>query len=90
MVKNSGFTTSELAKLIGCTNRTIRNMIDRGRFPNAHKLDPDSESSTWIVPFTDYHNYLQKKEIKVPKNIKVRPLNELEKDLLKRMGGQRG
>jgi len=36
-------TTADAAKMLGCSERTIRNMIERGHI-NAIKIDPQAKS----------------------------------------------
>ena len=46
------FTVAEAAKELRVSDRTIRNLIDRGRFPNAYRLDPGSRS-VYRIPVAD-------------------------------------
>jgi len=51
--------TGEVAKRLGVTRKTIWNMIQRGSFPNAIKLDPDAKS-IYLIPEEDIDNLLKK------------------------------
>jgi len=41
---------SEAAKILQTTPATVRNMINRGRFPGAQKLDPQRKNSPYRIP----------------------------------------
>ena len=46
-------TTKEAAIRLKVTSRTVRNMIMRGRFPGAYKVDPEAKRSTWMIPINE-------------------------------------
>ena len=51
-------TVEDVAIELGVTGRTVRNLIKRGRFPNAHKIDPLSLKSTYQIPKSDLEKYI--------------------------------
>jgi excisionase family DNA binding protein len=53
------FTVEQAAKELQVSDRTIRNLISRGRFPHAAKIDPQSPHSTWRIPRADLVTYQQ-------------------------------
>lgn len=60
-------TVSQVAEILKCTNRTIRNLIKRGSFPNAYKLDPNSKS-VYRIPQTDIDKLLEQRSGKHEEN----------------------
>jgi excisionase family DNA binding protein len=50
------FTVEQVAHRLGVSDRTIRNMIDRGSFPHAYRLDPNSNRSPFRIPQEDIEN----------------------------------
>lgn len=52
------YSVSELAELLNVTTRTVRNLIQRGRFPGAHRIDPGSEKSSYRIPRKDVEAFL--------------------------------
>lgn len=47
-------TTEEAAVLLGCTARTIRNMIARGTFSaRMEKIDPTVEKGVYKIPLSE-------------------------------------
>jgi len=49
MLRNQ-LTTKQVAQRLGVSKRTVNNLVNRGRFPGAYKLDPDSVNSPWLIP----------------------------------------
>jgi excisionase family DNA binding protein len=43
-------TVEEAARRLGVSEKTVRNMIDRGSLPGAYKLDPRVERSPYRIP----------------------------------------
>ena len=43
-------TTKQVAQRLGVSKRTVINLLERGRFPSAYKVDPESKNSPWIIP----------------------------------------
>jgi predicted DNA-binding transcriptional regulator AlpA len=54
----------QVAEMLSVTPRTVRNLIKRGRFPGAYKLDPESTKSTYQIPYNDVENYLLRRASK--------------------------
>ena len=42
--------TRQVAKLLGVDESTVRNLIERGHFPGAHKIDPSRKNSPLLIP----------------------------------------
>jgi len=38
---------------LGVSSKTIRNMIDRGKFPGARKINPDLKNSPYRIPISE-------------------------------------
>lgn len=51
-------TVREAADHMKVSTRTIRNLIDRGAFPGAARIDPSSEKSTWRIPRKELKAFL--------------------------------
>ncbi len=51
-------SVSEAARLLGVTPRTVRNLIVRGRFPGAFRIDPLARRSNYRIPLDDIERFL--------------------------------
>lgn len=51
-------TTKDIAGQLKVTERTIINLIHRGYFPGARKIDAARRNSPYRIPAIDYKNYL--------------------------------
>lgn len=51
-------TVDEVATRLHVTPRTVRNLIQRGHFPGAHKMDPSAQRSTFQIPQSDLDDYI--------------------------------
>ena len=60
MQSKSFYTVDEVAAILQVTDRTVRNLINRGRFPGAHKIDPDLSRSPYRIPKTDLEKFIQR------------------------------
>ena len=40
----------EVAEILQVSNRTVINLIERGRFPGAHKIDQLAKNSPYRIP----------------------------------------
>ena len=56
--------TNDVAKRLGVTRKTVWNMIQRGSFPNARKLDPGAKS-IYLIPEEDVKKLMDQQEKKV-------------------------
>lgn len=56
------YSVSDLAELLQVSTRTVRNLIKRGRFPHAHRIDPLSIKSSYRIPRNDVNAYLELQE----------------------------
>ncbi len=54
---NSLLTVTQVAELLQVSNRTVRNLIKRGHFPQARKIDPSRWRSSWRIPQEDVNSY---------------------------------
>ena len=59
------YTVGEVATMLQITSRAVRKLVERGRFPNAYRIDPDSKASQIRIPKTDYAAFLGRRH---PKN----------------------
>jgi excisionase family DNA binding protein len=50
----------QVAEILQVTPRTVRNLISRGRFPGAYKIDPESNRSPYRIPKEDLEVHLEK------------------------------
>ena len=54
------YTVSEVVRKLSeargkpYTTRAIQKMIERGKFKNARKTNPDYPNSDWLIPIEDY------------------------------------
>lgn len=54
------YKVSEVAKIFGVSNRTVRIWLDKGeKFPNARK-DGEHQQGHWYIPDSDIQAYAQK------------------------------
>jgi excisionase family DNA binding protein len=53
------YSVSDLAELLQVSTRTVRNLINRGRFPNAYRIDPLSVKSSYRIPSKDVNAYIE-------------------------------
>ena len=51
-------TSEEVARQLGVNSRTVRNLIHKGRFPGAYKVDPYARNSPYRIPPEDLQAYL--------------------------------
>lgn len=63
MSANREYTVKEVARILRVSERTVRNLIERNRFPGAYRLDPKTRS-TWRIPERDVLEFqrLQKEQ----------------------------
>jgi len=54
---------SEVAKRLGVSRKTVWNMIQRGAFPHARKVDPESKS-VFLIPEEDLKDLLERQKQK--------------------------
>ena len=59
MSENELLTTKEAAVLIGCHYATVPDLVKRGHFPNARKLDPTRKNSPLRIPRQDVENFVK-------------------------------
>lgn len=50
-------TVDEVADRLGVSNRTVRNFIERGHFPNAYRVDPTVPKSHYRIPKEDVDRF---------------------------------
>jgi len=54
-------TASQLADLAGVTRQAIHDAIEHGHFPGARKLDPDRETSPYLIPLDQAKAWMKKR-----------------------------
>ncbi|HEC61413.1 hypothetical protein LCGC14_0761720 [marine sediment metagenome] len=54
------YSSSEVAKILGVTSKTIASLFKRGHFPNAFKVDPTRQNSPLRFPSEDVESYREK------------------------------
>lgn len=42
--------TCQVAEILHVDESTVRNLIERGHFPGAHKIDPSRKNSPLLIP----------------------------------------
>ena len=52
-------TVEQVAATLNVTARTVRNLIKRGRFPGAYKIDPQATKSTYQIPKADLEHFIE-------------------------------
>ena len=55
-------SVQQAASLLQVTDRTIINLITRGRFPGAYQIDPGQRGSTWRIPRPAIDEYIRKQQ----------------------------
>lgn len=53
-------TIEEVATLMHVSKKTVINLIERGRFPEAYQIDPDNHASIWRIPIISVNAHLAK------------------------------
>jgi excisionase family DNA binding protein len=53
----------QVAEILKCTPRTVINLIKRGAFPNAYKLDPNAKS-VYRIPKSDVDKLIKQRATK--------------------------
>jgi predicted DNA-binding transcriptional regulator AlpA len=53
----------QVAEILKCTPRTVRNLIVRGAFPSAYKFDPKSKS-VYFIPKSDVDKFIKQRATK--------------------------
>lgn len=56
---NEYLTVEQVAAALQVSPKTVRNLIARGRFPGAAKIDPLLSHSTWRIPRRDLVAYTE-------------------------------
>ena len=59
MTENDFLTAKEVAALVGCHYATIPDLVKRGHFPGARKLDPTKRNSPYKIPRQAVEAYLK-------------------------------
>ena len=62
MTNKSYYLVDEVAEILNVTPRTVRNLIARGRFPNAYRIDPSNNRSHHRIPVSDLEKFLEKQK----------------------------
>jgi excisionase family DNA binding protein len=65
--ENNYLTTTEVANILHVTLGTVINMIKKGRFPGAYKVDPGSKS-IWRIPQSGLDAFLEARKQSEPKS----------------------
>jgi hypothetical protein len=61
------FTVSELAQKYNVTKRVVLGWCERGKFPNAHKVDSGFGFEVWKIPASDLEGFELPKAGRPPK-----------------------
>jgi predicted DNA-binding transcriptional regulator AlpA len=57
-------TVKEVSEMTGASVRTVRYWIERGYFPGAFKLDPNSQAHSWYrVPLSEVQSFLRQRQV---------------------------
>ena len=56
-------SVDQVAQVLEVSPRTVRNLIKRGRFPNAKKMDPLAQKSTYQIPKSDLDEYIELQQV---------------------------
>jgi excisionase family DNA binding protein len=51
------YTVEQVASILNVSSRTVRNLINRNRFPNAYRIDPGAKSA-YRIPKPDLDAFL--------------------------------
>ena len=60
-------TTKEVANILNCSVMTVTELVKRGHFPGARKMDPTRRNSPLRIPREDVDAY-KKKQLVSPKH----------------------
>lgn len=52
---------SEVAGVLGISQNAVRDLIKRGHFPGAHKIDP-TRKSVYLIPRQDLEKFLRRQQ----------------------------
>jgi len=61
-------TTTEVANILDVTLATVVNLIKRGRFPGAYKVDPGTKS-IWRIPQSGLDAFLEARKQSETKSV---------------------
>jgi excisionase family DNA binding protein len=53
------YTATQAAQILGVTDRMVRKLIEKGRFPNAYRVDPFNPNSPYRIPKQDVERFQQ-------------------------------
>jgi excisionase family DNA binding protein len=53
-------STNEVADRLQVSHKTVINLINRGKFPGAHKIDPEKQRSSYRIPEQEVKDYIDK------------------------------
>lgn len=53
------YKVNEVAALLKVTPKTVHNLIERGHFPGAYKIDPTRRNSHVRIPKVEVQRYIQ-------------------------------
>lgn len=67
MTKYADLTISQVAVILKRTSRHVLNLVNRGRFPNAYKMDPGSKS-IYLIPRSDVDAFIKLQKSSVQKS----------------------
>lgn len=59
MTDTKYLTSKQAADLIGCHWATIGDLVKRGHFPNARKLDPTKRNSPYRLPLDEVEKFIK-------------------------------
>lgn len=65
-------TVEAVAHRLGCNPRTARRLIERGRFPNAFRVDA---GGPWRVPVTDLEEHVARMKVSAMPVVSATPEN---------------
>jgi len=64
---NEYLTVDQVANMLNVTNATVTNLINRGRFPGAYKIDPLVKNSHFRIPREDVEKFIELQRGQGPK-----------------------
>lgn len=53
------YTVTQTAQILGITDRMVRKLIEKGRFPNAYRVDPFNPLGRYRIPKQDVERFQQ-------------------------------
>lgn len=61
--REKSLTIAQVAVLLSCSHRHVLNLLSRGHFPHAYKMDP-STRSRFLIPQADVDRFIKLQKVR--------------------------